>query len=123
MQQLFEAAEDIRQVPRDTAIEETAGGGEASAEYQFTAPSSAFPDAEDLGGVDVDFEATVDGKGFLTQLVLHGENDGAGATVTETYEGINSDLGITPPDPSEVSGPVRPIYSREELEELVGATS
>ena len=122
LQGLFEAAEDVKQVPRDTAVEEAAGGGEPKAEFQFKAPASAFPDAEDLGDIDVDFVATVDDKGFLTQLVLHGEAEGAGATVTETYERINSDLGIEPPADDEVHGTVQQIGSREELEALVGAT-
>jgi hypothetical protein len=122
LQGLFEAAEDIKQVPRDTAVEETAGGGEPKAEFQFKAPASAFPDAKDLGDIDVDFQATVDDKGFLTQLVLHGEAEGAGATVTETYERINSELGIEPPADDEVHGTVQQIGSRDELEALVGAT-
>lgn len=119
---LFEAAEDIRQVPRDTAVEERAAGGEEVTEFQFKAPASAFPGAEDLGDTDVDFEATIDGKGYLTELTLHGEAEGAGATVTETYEHIGKDLGIEPPDPAEVEGTVQRIDSKEQLEALLGAT-
>jgi hypothetical protein len=122
LQGLFEAAEDVEEVSAETAVEARAAGGEAVSEFSFKAPASAFPDAEDLGDTDVDFEATVDGKGYLTKLALHGEADGAGATVTETYEDIDKDLQIRPPAPSEVQGTVRQIDSKEDLEALLGAT-
>jgi hypothetical protein len=121
LQGLFEAAEDVKQVPRDTAVEEMAGGGEEVTEFHFQAPASAFPDAVDLGDTDVDFEATIDGKGFLSELTLHGEAEGAGATVTETYEHIGKDLGISPPAAGEVEGTVQRIDSKEQLEALLGA--
>lgn len=53
---------------------------------------------------------------------MHGEAEGAGATVTETYEGFDEDLGIEPPDAAEVHGTVEQIESREELEALLGAS-
>lgn len=118
---LFDAAEDIEEVSADTAVEARAAGGEAVSEFSFKAPASAFPDAEDLGDTDVDFEATIDGKGYLTELTLHGEAEGAGATVTETYEDIDQDLHIRPPAPSEVQGSVQQIDSKDELEALLGS--
>jgi hypothetical protein len=121
LQGLFEAAEDIKEVSADDAVEERAAGGEGKTEFSFKAPASAFPGSEALGESDVDFEATVDGKGFLTQLVLHGEAEGAGATATETYERIDSNLGISPPAASEVHGTVQKIDSKSELEALLGA--
>jgi hypothetical protein len=123
LKQLFDSAEDIEEVSVDTAVEERAAGGEAVREFHFTAPASAFPDAEDLGDTDVEFEATVDGNGYLTRLVLHGEAEGAGATVTETYEDIDKDLHIRPPAPAEVQGSVQQIDSKEELEALIGSTA
>ncbi|HEY0278965.1 MAG TPA: hypothetical protein VGC32_11930 [Solirubrobacterales bacterium] len=118
---LFKAAEDIDEVSADDAVEERAAGGEAKAEFSFKAPASAFPGSEALGDSDVDFEATIDDKGFLTQLVLHGEAEGAGATATETYERIDKPLGISPPAASEVHGTVQKLDSKEELEALLGA--
>ncbi len=123
LQQLFEAAENVEEVSGDTAVEARAAGGEAVSEFQFSAPASAFPDAEDLGDTDVDFEATLDGKGYLTELKLHGEAEGAGATVTETYKDIGKDLAIRPPAPGEVQGSVQQITSKDELEALVGSTA
>jgi hypothetical protein len=122
LQGLFEAAEDVEEVSDESAVEARAAGGEAVSEFHFKAPASAFPGAEDLGDTDVDFEATIDGQGYLTELTLHGEAEGAGATVTETYEDIGQDLGIAPPDPSEVEGTVQRIDSKEQLEALLGAT-
>ncbi len=121
LQGLFEAAEDVKQVSAETAVEERAAGGETKAEFSFKAPASAFSGAEGLGDSDVDFEATIDGKGFLTQLVLHGEAEGAGATATETYERIDSNLGISPPAESEVHGTVQRLDSKADLEALLGA--
>lgn len=60
LKQLFEAAENIEEVSAEDAVEARAAGGEAVSEYAFKAPASAFPDAEDLGDSDVDFEATID---------------------------------------------------------------
>ena len=120
---LFEAAEDIKEVSAETAVEARAAGGEAVSEFSFKAPSSAFPGAADLGDTDVDFEATIDGKGYLTELKLHGEAEGAGATVTETYTDIDKNLGIRPPAPSEVQGAVQRIDSKEQLEALIGSTT
>jgi hypothetical protein len=122
LQQLFEDAEGIEEVSDESAVEERAAGGEAVTEFSFKAPDSAFPGAEDLGDSDVDFEATIDGEGYLTELTVHGEAEGAGATVTETYEDIGKPLGIGPPARSEIHGTVEQIDSREELEALVGAT-
>jgi hypothetical protein len=119
---LFEAAEEIEEVSAEDAVESRAGGGEAVSEFSFKAPSSAFPGAGDLGDTDVDFEATVDGRGYLTELKLHGEAEGAGATVTETYDHIGKDLVIRPPAASEIEGTVQQIDSRSELDALLGAT-
>jgi hypothetical protein len=121
LQGLFEAAEDVEEVSADDAVEQRAAGGEAKAEFSFKAPASAFPGSEALGESDVDYEATIDGKDYLTQLVLHGEAEGAGATATETYERIDSDLGISPPAESEVHGTVQRLDSKAELESLLGA--
>jgi hypothetical protein len=119
---LFKTAEDVEEVSAESAVESRAAGGEAVTEFSFKAPASAFPDAEDLGDTDVDFGATIDGNGYLTELTLHGEAEGAGATVTETYDHIGKDLGIAPPAKGEVEGTVQRIDSKEQLEALLGAT-
>jgi hypothetical protein len=119
---LFEAAEDIEAEPKSGAVEEGNGNFVDVTKYFFKAPASAFPDSEDLGDTKIDFEATVDRKGFLRELTLHGEEEGTGATVTETYDDIEADLGIGPPDPSEVHGAVQAISSKSDLEALVGTT-
>jgi hypothetical protein len=121
LQGLFEAAEDVKEVSAETSVEERAAGGEAKAEFSFKAPASAFPGSEALGESGVDFEATIDGNGYLTQLVLHGEAEGAAATATETYERIDKPLGISPPAKSEVHGTVQRLDSKAELESLLGA--
>jgi hypothetical protein len=121
LQGLFEAAEDIEPTSADTAVEERAGGGEAKSEYSFKAPASAFPGAEGLGDSDVDFEATIDGKGLLTKLVIHGEAGAAAATATESYARIDEDLGIAPPPASKVEGTAETLETKGELEALLGA--
>src|SRR5262249_33646722 len=122
LQGLFEEAEDIEQVTGESAVEERAAGGEQMAEYRFKAPASAFSGAEDLGDTDVEFEAKLDGKGYLTELTLHGEAEGVGATVTETYDKIGSSLQIAPPAQSEIQGTVQELNSRTDLDALLGAT-
>jgi hypothetical protein len=37
-----------------------------------------------------------DRKGFLREPVVHGEEEGTGATVTDKYEDVNGNLGIAP---------------------------
>jgi hypothetical protein len=118
--QLFEAAEGIKAYPKGAAVIEGDGRSADATAFTFHAPASAFPDSEDLGDTDVEFEAAVDRHGFLRQLVLHGEAEGAGATVTESYEDIDADLGISPPARSEVHGSTKTIRSRADLDELVG---
>jgi hypothetical protein len=123
--QLFVAARDISEDPEGAAVEE---GGESNfvdvPAYSFTAPASAFPGAgEDLGDLEVEFEAVLDRKGYLRELVIHGEEDGTGATVTAKYEDIGKNLGVTPPDPGEVHGPVRSIDSKADLDTLFGVPS
>jgi hypothetical protein len=122
LQGLFESAEDIRQVSAEDSVEERAAGGEAKTEFSFKAPASSFSGAEALGDTDVEFEATIDAKGFLTELTIHGEAEGAEATATETYDRIDADLGIAPPTATEVHGTVQQIDSKSELEALLGAT-
>jgi hypothetical protein len=122
LQGLFEAAEDIDADSEGGAVEEAGGKFVDVTKYSFVAPASAFPDSEDLGDTKIDFDATLDRKGFLRELVLHGEEDGAGVTVTETYTDIDADLGIRPPDPSEVHGAVQSITSKADLEALIGTT-
>jgi hypothetical protein len=92
--------------------------------YTFEAPASAFPGAdEELGDVQIEFEAVLDRKGFLRELVVHGEEDGTGATVTDKYLDVNQDLDIAPPDPSEVKGPKTAIRSEADLDQLFGGSS
>jgi hypothetical protein len=122
LQGLFEAAEDIEADSEGGAIEEAGGKFVDVTRYSFEASASAFPDSEDLGDTKIDFDATLDRKGFLRELVLHGEEDGTGVTVTETYTDIEADLGIHPPDPSEVHGAVQSITSKTDLEALLGTT-
>jgi hypothetical protein len=122
LQGLFEAAEGIEADSEGGAVEEAGGKFVDVTKYSFEAPASAFPDSEDLGDTKIDFDATLDRKGFLRELVLHGEEDGTGVTVTETYTDIDKDLGIAPPDPSEVQGSVQKITSKTDLESLLGTT-
>lgn len=121
--ELMGAAEDIEVDSEGAAVEEGDGNFVDVPLYSFEAPASAFPGSDDLGDLRVEFDVTLDRHGYLRELKFHGDEDGAGATVTATYEDIDQDLGITPPDPSEVKGPARPIHSREELDELFGFPS
>lgn len=115
--ELMAAAEDIEVDSEGAAVEEGDGDYVDVPLYSFEAPASAFPGSDDdLGDLKVEFEAALDRHGYLRELKFHGDEDGAGATVTATYEDIDQDLGITPPDPSDVKGPARPIHSREELD-------
>lgn len=111
--ELMVAAEDIKVVP----------DGQADERYSFEAPASAFPGSSDLGDLDVEFEATVDPRGYLRELVVHGEEDDAGATVTATYKNINEPMEIQAPHPDEVKGPLTTIETREELDALFGLSS
>jgi hypothetical protein len=122
--QLMEAAEDISVDPEGGGVEEGKEGKfVAVPKYFFEAPASAFSGSEDLGDLKVEFEATVDRQGYLRELVVHGDEDGVGATVTAEYEDFNQDMGITPPDPSEVTGPVSPIKTRGQLDALFGLST
>lgn len=121
--ELMAAAEDIEVDPEGGAVEEGDSDFVDVPLYSFEAPASAFPRSDDLGDLKVEFEATLDRHGYLRELKFHGDEDGAGATVTATYEDIDQDLGITPPDPSDVKGPARAIHSREELDDLFGLPS
>jgi hypothetical protein len=122
LQGLFEAAEDVQSEPKGGAVEESPGEFVDVTKYSFKAPASAFPDSEDVGETSIEFEALLDRDGFLRELVLHGEEDAAGVTVTEKYDEINADLEIHPPRPSEVHGAVQTISSKSDLESLVGVT-
>jgi hypothetical protein len=122
--QLMEAAEDISVDPEGGGVEEgKAGKFVAVPKYFFEAPASAFSGSEDLGDLKVEFEATVDRQGYLRELVVHGDEGGVGATVTAEYEDFDQDMGITPPDPSEVTGPVSPIKTRGQLDALFGLST
>jgi hypothetical protein len=121
---LMESAEDITVDPEGGGVEEgDKGKFVAVPKYYFEAPASAFSGSEDLGDLKVEFEATVDRQGYLRELVVHGDEDGVGATVTAEYEDIDQDLGITAPDPSEVKGPVSPIKTRGQLDALFGLST
>lgn len=120
---LLDAAEDIKAVPRGGAVEEGNGTFVDVTEYSFEAPASAFPGSDDIGDVQVEFDATVDRHGFLRELVVHGDEDGAGATVTANYDDIDQDLGIAPPDPGEVHGTVTKVETRDQLDALFGLPS
>jgi hypothetical protein len=89
--ELMAAAEDVKVVP----------DGQADERYSFKAPASAFPGSTDLGDLEVEFEATLDPRGYLRELVVHGDEDGAGATVTANYKNIDEPLEIQPPHPDE----------------------
>jgi hypothetical protein len=110
---LMAAAEDIQTEP----------DGQRDARYSFKAPASAFPGSEELGDLTVEFDAAIDPQGYLRELVVHGEEDGAGATVTVHYEGVNQKQTIEPPNPNEVKGPVTPIETRDQLDALFGFSS
>ncbi|MFT3863920.1 MAG: hypothetical protein QM729_06580 [Solirubrobacterales bacterium] len=122
--QLFVAAENIEEIAEGRAIEGKAGKFVNVPAYTFEAPASAFPGAgDDLGEVDVDFEAVLDRKGYLRELVIHGEEEETTVTVTATYEDIDRPLGISPPDSGEVHGSVQRIDSKAALDELFGLPS
>jgi hypothetical protein len=122
LKSLFAAAEDIASEPEGGAVEEGEGHFVDVPKYTFEAPASAFPGTDELGDAQIEFEAVLDRKGFLRELVVHGGEDGTGATVTDKYEDVNQDLGIAPPDPSEVQGPMTEIRSKADLAELFGAS-
>lgn len=122
--QLMKAAEDIETTPEGGAVEEGDGNFVDATRYSFHAPASAFLSADpSLGDLQVEFEATLDRRGYLRELVVHGDEDGTGATVTATYEGIDQPQQIEPPRPSEVHGPVKPIRTRGQLNALFGLSS
>jgi hypothetical protein len=119
--QLMAAAEDIEATPEGGSVEEGGGKFVDVTSYSFEAPASAFPGADpDLGDLKVEFEATLDRQGYLRELIVHGDEDGAGATVTAKYEDIDEPQHIEPPSPKEVQGPVTPIRTRDELDALFG---
>jgi hypothetical protein len=121
---LMKSAENIEVDPEGGGVEEGDKGKFAAVpKYYFEAPASAFSGSEDLGDLKVEFEATVDRKGFLRELVVHGDEEGVGATVTATYEDIDHDMGITAPDPKEVEGPAKPIKTRAQLDALFGLST
>jgi hypothetical protein len=111
--ELTEAAEDITVEP----------DGQADERYSFEAPASAFPGSSDLGDLQVEFEAVIDRQGYLSELVIHGDEDGAGATVTVHYNDVNEPQQIEAPSQNEVHGPVSPIETRDQLDALFGLSS
>lgn len=123
---LFRQAEQLEAHPDGGAVEEGSKGQFVEVtSYTFEAPASAFPDSsgDDIDDTQVEFEALLDRRGFLRELILHGDEEGTGATVTEKYERIDQDLEITPPHPSLVHGPRTTIRSRQDFEELFGLPS
>lgn len=111
--ELTDAAENIEVEP----------DGQSDERYSFEAPASAFPGSSELGDLKVEFEAVIDRQGYLRELVIHGDEDGAGATVTVHYDGVDEPRSIEPPSPSEVHGPVSPIKTRDQLDALFGLSS
>jgi hypothetical protein len=97
--------------------------GQSDERYSFEAPASAFPSSSELGDLKVEFEAVIDRQGYLRELVIHGDEDGAGATVTVSYDSVNEPQSIEPPSPNEVQGPVSPIKTRDQLDALFGLSS
>jgi hypothetical protein len=123
--QLFVQAENITEHPEGAGIESDKTGKFTDVpSYTFEAPASAFPAAgEDVGDVTVEFEAVLDQRGVLHELVIHTGEGETSATVTATYEDVGKDLGVKPPDPSEVHGPVQRIDSKADLDQLFGVPS
>lgn len=119
---LFKAAENIEVDDEGSAVDEGESDFVDVPSYTFEAPASAFPGSEDAGDVKIEFEAVLDKKGYLRKLTVHGEEDGTGATVSDEYEEIGENLGITPPDPSEVKGPKQQIRSKADLDRLFGVS-
>jgi hypothetical protein len=111
--ELTKAAEDIEVVP----------DGQSDERYSFEAPASAFPGSSELGDLKVEFEAVIDRQGYLRELVIHGDEDGAGATVQVNYQGVDQPQSIEAPSPDEVHGPVTPIETRDQLDALFGLSS
>jgi hypothetical protein len=116
------AAEDISETsePEEAVYPETNEQFKGP-RYEFKAPASAFSaaDAEELGDTDVDFEAGIDHRGYLRELVGTVEAEGAKGVITVTYDDIGRVEPIEPPPPGEVSGEVTPIHSEAELESLI----
>ena len=121
LKHLFDAAENLEASPEGGAVEEGETTFVDVPSYSFEAPASAFPESSgDDSDVKVEFEAVLDRKGYLRELTLHGDEEDTGATVTEKYERVGQDQGISPPDPAEVHGPRTTIRSREDFDELFG---
>lgn len=118
LKKLIAAAEGIEAEPEGGAVEAGDGLFVDATRYTFEAPASAFPSSSDLGDLEVEFEATLDHHGYLRELVVHGDEDGTGATVTDKFDDIDQDLGIEPPSPTEVKGPTTTIASRADFEAL-----
>jgi hypothetical protein len=119
---LFKAAENVETEAGGASIDEGDGTAVEGTSYHFEAPASAFPNADsDLGDITIEFDATLDPKGYLRELVVHGEEDGTGATVTDRYTKIDEPLGIEPPKPSEVEGKKTRIDSEADLDALFGS--
>jgi hypothetical protein len=118
---LMRAAEDIEADLEGGAVEEAGGRFVDVTSYSFKAPASAFSDSEADDG-QVEIEALVDKRGYLREVVVHGEDEGSGATVTDKFDAIEEDQGIVPPDPSEVHGATKLIHSSDELDALIGAS-
>ncbi|MBS1677484.1 MAG: hypothetical protein JST08_08875 [Actinobacteria bacterium] len=124
MSKLFAAAEHIEAAPGGAAVEEGDGRFVNVTRYSFEAPAAAFPGSSgDVEDLTVELEAALDRHGYLRELVVHGDEDGNGATVTDKYDDIDEDLEIAPPDPADVRGPVTTIHSRDELEALFGSSA
>jgi hypothetical protein len=122
---LFVQAENITEHPEGAGIESGKTGKFTDVpSYTFEAPASAFPAAgEDVGDVTVEFEAVLDPQGVLRELVIKGGEGDTNVTVTATYEDVGEDLGVKPPDPGEVHGPVQRIDSKADLDQLFGVPS
>jgi hypothetical protein len=103
------AAEDIEE-------SDEPGGG---ARYSFKAPASAFNQTEDAGDEDVDFETTIDGKGYLRELLATISIDDAEGVITVDYEDIDKVPAIEPPPKGEVEGVPQEVHSKSELEALL----
>lgn len=115
---LLAAASDIHE-GEPAAYSTPDGDFEEGPTIEFSAPASSFSSVGGAGSTTVAFNALLDRQGFLRELVATVGEESPGVVLTQTYEEIDRPQKILPPDRKEVSGLVRRIRSRKDLEALI----
>jgi hypothetical protein len=118
--QLAGAAEDVSEAsqPDEPVYPETSDTFKGP-RYSFTAPGSAFSQTEGAGDTDVDFEAALDPKGYLRELLGKVKVDDAEGLIKVTYDNFDHISPITAPPTNQVHGPIQHLHSDSELEALL----